>query len=176
MYRNINQQPVSDRGRGNPKQACLWSQGGLPRSLLLMIMLPFSLLEGDDSFSFTHPFSGFKFCVINHVSNPKLLSLISVICPMDTRQAHTVPYIELSHHLWDSLAPSVHTQPCNPVGPRKFCALPSECPALWQRQQPNMSVRHASSVVDVLCAQVIICQHVVSLLKAMHQICLISWY
>jgi len=70
----------------------------------------------------------------------------------------------------------VHTLLCNPVGPRQFCDLPSECPALWQRKQLNMSVRHASSIVDMLCAQVTICQHVVSLLIAMHQICLFAWY
>ena len=122
-------------------------------------MLPFSLLEGDDSFSITHPFSGFRFCVINHVSAPKLLSLISVTCPMDTRKAHTVPYNELCHQLWDSLAPSLHTLLCNPAGPRQFCALPSECLALWQRQQLNMSVCHTSSVVDMLGAQVTTCQH-----------------
>ena len=91
-----------------------------------------SLLEGDDSFPVTHPFSGFRFCVINHVSTPKLLFLISVTCPMDTRKAHTLPYNELCYHLWDSLAPSVHKLLCNPFGPRQFCALPSECLALWQ--------------------------------------------
>jgi len=76
-------------------------------------------------------FFGFRFCVINHVSAPKLLSLISVTCPMDTRKAHAVPYNELCYRLWDSLAPSVHTLLCNPVGPGQFCALPSECLALW---------------------------------------------
>jgi len=122
-------------------------------------MLPFSLLEGDDIFSITHPFSGFRFCVINHVSAPKLLFLISVIYQMDTRMAHTVPYNELYHHLWDSLAPSVHTLLCNPFGPGQFCALPSECLALWQRQQLNVSVHHAQSVADMLRAQVTTCQH-----------------
>ena len=96
-----------------------------PHSSLLMTMLQFSLLEGDDNFSITHPFPGVRFCVINHVSDPKLLSLISATYPLDTRKAHTVPYNELCHHLWDSLAPSVHTLLCNPVGPRQFCALPS---------------------------------------------------
>ena len=123
VYHNNNRQTVS------------------PRSSLLMTMLPFSLLEGDDSFSTTHPFSGFRFCVIYHVSAPKLLSLISVACQMDTRRAHTVPYNEL--YLWDSLGPSVHKLLCNPVGPGQFCALSSECLALWQRQQLNVSVRHA---------------------------------
>jgi len=118
----------------------------------------------------------FWFCVINHVSAPKLPSLISVTCPMDTRKAHTVPYNEFCHHLWDSLAPSVHTLLCNPVGPGQFCALPSERPALWQRQQLNMSVHHTSSVVDIRGAQVTTCQHVLPLLKAMHHICLFSWY
>ena len=47
---------------------------------------------------------------------------------MDTRKAHTVPYNSVS--------------------------APSECLALWQRQQLNMSVRHASSVVDMLGANV----------------------
>jgi len=117
---------VSDHGQGNPKQARLWSQDSLPQSSLLMTMLPFSLLETDDNFSITHPFPRFRFCVINHVSDPKLLSLISVTCPMDTRKAHTVPYNELCHHLWDSLAPSVHKHLCNPVGPGQFCALPNE--------------------------------------------------
>jgi len=87
-----------------------------------MTMLPFSLLD----------FSNFRFCVIKQVSALKLLSLISVTCPKDTRKAHTVPYNELCHHLWDSLAPSVHTLLCNPAGPGQFCALPSECLALWQ--------------------------------------------
>jgi hypothetical protein len=32
----------------------------------------------------------------------------------------------MSHNLWDSLAPSVHTHLCNPVGPGQFCALPNE--------------------------------------------------
>ena len=124
---------------------------------LLMTMLPFSLLEGDNSFSITHPFSVFRFCVISHVSAPKLLPLITVTCPMNTRKAHTVPYNELRRHLWDSLAPSVHTLLCNPAGPRQFCALPSECLALWQCQQLNVSVCHTSAVVDMLGAQVNIC-------------------
>jgi len=114
-----------------------------PRPSLLTTMLPFSLLEGVDRFSMTHPFSGFRFCVINHVSASKVPSLIGVTYPMDTRKAHTVPYNELCHHLWDSLAPSLHTFFCNPVGPRQFCALPRECLALWQCQQLNVSVCHA---------------------------------
>ena len=97
---------------------------------LLMTVLPFSLLEEEDSFSNTHPFSGYRFCVINHVSAPKLLSMISVPCQMDTRKAYTVPYNEVCHHLWDSLTPSVHTLLCNSVGPGQICALPSECLAL----------------------------------------------
>ena len=72
------------------------------------------------------------------------------------------PYNELCHHLWDSLAPSVHTLLCNLVGSGQFCALPSESLALWQHQQLNMSVHHASSVLP--------------LLKAMHCICLFLWY
>ena len=119
------------------------------RVILLMTMLPFSLLD----------FSGFRFCVINHVSAPKLLSLISVTCPKGTRKAHIVPYNKLWHHLWDSLAPSVYTLLCNPVGPGQFCALPSECVALWQNQQLNVSVCHASSAVDMLGAQVTTRQH-----------------
>jgi len=103
-----------------------------------MTMLPFSLLEGDDNFSITHPFSGFRFCVINLFSAPKLLYLISVTCPMDARKAHIVPYNELCHHLWDSLAPS-------------------ECLALWQRQQMNVFVRYASSVLDMPGAQHLSC-------------------
>jgi len=121
-----------------------------------MTMLPFSLLEEDDSFSITHPFSAFRFRVINLVSAPKLLSLISVTCPTDTRKAHTVPYNELYHHLWDSLAHSVHTLLCNPVGPGQFCALPSKCLAL-SRQQLDVSVYHASYVVDVPGAQHLAC-------------------
>ena len=68
-----------------------------PCSSLLMTMLPFSLLEEDNSFSITDPLSGFRFCVINDVSAPKLPSLVSVTCQMDTRKAHTVPYNELCH-------------------------------------------------------------------------------
>ena len=71
----------------------------------------------------------------------------------------TVPYNEICHHVSDSLSPSTHTLLCNPVGSRQFCALPSECLALWQRQQLNMSVCHTSSVVDMLGAQVTTCQH-----------------
>ena len=69
-------------------------------------------------------------------------------------KTHTVSCNELCHHLWDSLAPSVHTFLCNPVGPGQFCALPSECLAVWQHQQLNLSVCHASSVADMLCAPV----------------------
>ena len=47
----------------------------------------------------------------------------------------------------------------NPVRPGQFHALPSECLALWQRHQLNMSVCHASSVVDMLGAQLTTCQH-----------------
>jgi len=72
MYHNINQQAVSDRGQGNPKQAHVYGPKSLPWSLLLMKMLPFSLLEVDDSFSITNPFPGFRFFVINHVSAPKI--------------------------------------------------------------------------------------------------------
>ena len=122
---NVSQQQSAGSfrqwSRKSKTSTCLWSQDSLKQSSLLMTMLPFSLLEGDDNFSITHPFPGFRFCVINHVSAPKLLSVISVTCPMDTRKAHTVPYNELCHHLWDSLAPSVHTLLCNPVGPRQFC-------------------------------------------------------
>jgi len=52
------------------------------------------------------------------------------------------------------LAPSAHTPICNPVGPGQFCALPSECLALRQCQQLNVSVCHAPSVVDMLGAQI----------------------
>ena len=44
----------------------------------------------------------FRFCVISHVSAPKLLSFITVTCTMDTRKAHTVLYNELSHHPYTS--------------------------------------------------------------------------
>src|SRR5215467_9570345 len=56
------------------------------------------------------------------------------------------------------------------IVPRQFCALPSECLALWQHKNLNMSVCHASSVVEMLGAQVTTCQHV------MHYICLFSGY
>ena len=111
------------------------SQDSFPRSFLLMTVFPFSLLEGVDRFSITHPFSGFRFCVMNHVSAPKLPSLISITCPVDTRKVHTVPYNELCHHVWDSLT---------------SC----KCLALWKCQQMNVSVGHASSVVDMLGAHV----------------------
>ena len=148
MYHKNTQPTVS---QWSSTSTCLWSQDSFPRSSLLMTMFPFSLLEEADRFYTTHPFSGCGFCVINHVPAPELLSLISVICPMDTRKAHTVPY-NLCHHLWDSMAPCPHTLLCNPAGPRQFCALPSECLALWQRQQLNASVCHTSSVVDMLGA------------------------
>ena len=48
---------------------------------------------------------------------------------------------------------------CNPVGSGQFCALPSECLALWQHQQLNVSIRHASSLVDMFGAQLTTCQH-----------------
>jgi hypothetical protein len=64
-----------------------------PQPSLLMTILPFSLLEGDDSFSIPHPFSGFRFCVINHVSAPKQISFISVMYPMDKRKAHTMSFV-----------------------------------------------------------------------------------
>ena len=72
---------------------------------------------------------------------------------MDTRKAHTVLYNEFCYHLWDSLAPSLHTLLCNPVGPGQVCALPIKCLTLWQYQQLNVSVCHAS-VVDMFGAQV----------------------
>ena len=169
MYQNNNQQTQSPWSKKSKTSTCLRSPDRFPQSSLLMTMLPFSLLEGDDSFSITHPFSGFRFCVIYHVSTPKLLSLISVTCPMDTRKAHTVPY-NLCHHLWDYLASSVHDLLCNPVGPGQFCAPPSECLALWQCQQLNVSVHHASSVADMASTTVL------PLLKAMHHSCLLSWY
>jgi len=100
----------------------------------------------------THPFPGVRICVINHVSDPKLLSFISVTCPMDTRQAHTMSFVIIFGIFWYTLL-------CNPAGPGQFCALPSECLALWQCQQLNVSVHHASSVVDMPCAQVTTCQH-----------------
>ncbi len=151
VYHNNNQQCLTMVKEIQNKHIIM-----VPRqfSSLLMTMLPFSLLEGDDSFTITHPFYSFRFCVINHVSAPKLLSLITVTYPMNTRKAHTVPYNELRHHLWDSLAPSVHTLLCNPVGPRQFCALPFWCLALLQCQWRNMSVGHTSSVVDMLGVQV----------------------
>ena len=61
--------------------------------------------------------------------------------------------------MWDSLPPSVHELLCNPDGQAQFCALPSECLALWQRPQLCVSVHHASSVLDMPGAQVAPCQH-----------------
>jgi hypothetical protein len=69
------------------------------------------------------------------------------------------PYNEICYHVLDSLSPSKHTLLCNPVGSRQFCALHSECLALWQLRQLNTSVRHTSSVVDMPGAQVTTCQH-----------------
>jgi len=135
-------------GQGNPKQTHVFGTKTVFQSSLQMTKLPFALLD----------FSDFRFCVINHVSAPKLLSLISVTCPKHTRKAYTVPYNELCHHLLDSLAPSVYTLLYNPVGPRQFCALPNECLALWQSQQLDVSVCHASAV-DMLGAHVTTCQH-----------------
>jgi hypothetical protein len=120
-----------------------------------MPMFAFSLLEGVDRFSITHPFSHFRFCVINHVSAPKLLTLVSGY----KKGPFTVPYSELCHHLWDSLAPSVHTLLYTTAGPRQFCALPSECLALLQCQHLNLFVCQTSPVVDMLSAQVTTRQH-----------------
>jgi len=157
VYHNNTQHTVSPWSRKSKTSTCIWYQDSFPQSSLLMTVLPFSLLD----------FSGFRFCVINHVSALKLLSLISVTCPKNTRKAHTVPYNELSHHLWDSLAPSVYPLLCNPVGPGQFCALLSECLALWQSQQLNVSVCHASPAVDMLGAQ---STFILPLLKVMHHI------
>jgi hypothetical protein len=96
--------------------------------------------------------------------------VISVTCPIDTRKAHKVPYNELCHRLWDSLAPSLHTLLCNPVGPGQFCALPSECSALWPCQQLNVCTPR------IICSGHAWCQHVLLLFIAMHHICLFSWY
>ena len=150
----------------------IYGPKSFPQSSLLVTVLLFSLLQGDDSLSITHPFSGFRFCVINHVSAPKLLSFISVTCCMDTRKAHTVPYNQLiicailQHPLCTHFSViqlvrdnSLH-YPANVL--------------LWQRQQLNVSVRHASPVVDMLHAQATTRQHVLPLLKAMHHICLFS--
>ena len=40
-----------------------------------------------------------------------------------------------------------------------YFLVPSECLTLWHHQQLNMSVHHASSVVDMPGAQVTACQH-----------------
>jgi len=74
-------------------------------------------------------------------------------------KVHTVPYSELRHHLWDSLAPSVHTLLYTTVGPQQFCALPSECLALLRCQHPNLFVHQTSPVMDMLSTQVTTCQH-----------------
>ena len=156
---------------------CLWSQESFPQSSILTTMLPFSLLKGVDSFSITHPFSGFRFCVINHVSALKLPSLISVTCPINTRKAHTVPHNEFCHHLWDSLAPSLHKFLCNPVGPGQFCSLPSECLALRQCYQlKHVCTPHIICSGHAWCPGHYLSMSVLPLLKAMHHICLFSWY
>ena len=93
---------MSPWSRKSKTSTCLWSQDSFPWSPLLMTMFPYSLLEGDNSFSITHPFPGFRFCVISHVSASKLLSFITVTCTMDTRKAHTVLYNVLSHHPYTS--------------------------------------------------------------------------
>jgi len=102
VYHYNNQQTVSPWSRKSKTSIRLWSQDSFPWSSLLMTMLPYSLLEADNSFSITHPFSGFRFCVISHVSALKLLSFITVTYTMDTRKAHTVLYNELSHHPYTS--------------------------------------------------------------------------
>ena len=63
-------------------RTCLWSPDSFPWSSLLM-MLPFSLLEGDDSFCINHHFPSFRFCVINHVSAPK--TVLFVQCNMSNK-------------------------------------------------------------------------------------------
>ena len=71
------------------------------------------------------------------------------------------PYILIQWALSSSVGffgTTVHILICNPAGPRHFCALPSECLALWQCQQLNVSVCHASSVVSMFGAQVTTCQ------------------
>ena len=67
------------------------------------------------------------------------------------------PYSPIQWALSSSVAPSVHPPLCNPAGPTQFCALPSECLALSRHQQLNMSVHHATSVVDMLGAQHLSC-------------------
>ena len=123
---------MSPWSRKSNTSTCLWSQDS------------FSVFTDDNAggrWQFLYHTSYFRFQVLcNYVSAPKLLPLISVTYPMDPRKALTVLYNELCHHLWDSLAPS-------------------ECLALWQCQQLNTSVCHASSVVDTFGAQVTTCQH-----------------
>ena len=100
--------------------------------------------------------------------------MISVTCQMDIRKVHTVSYNELCHHLCDSLAPSVHTLLCNSVGPGQLCALTQ-----W------LSSSLATSAAECVCMSLIVCSghtwcylstSVLMLLKAMHHICLLSWY
>jgi len=65
------------------------------------------------------------FFAINHVSAPKLPSLISVTCQMDTRKAHTVPYNELCH-FWHPVCTHfsvIQLVMDNSVHYPSFCAL-----------------------------------------------------
>jgi len=151
---------VSDHGQGNPKQAHVYGPKTVCHSHLYWWQCFHFLCWREMIVSLSHILflvSDFVQLIMFQIQNHSLL--ISESCPMDTRNAHKVPYNELCHHLWDSLAPSVHTLLYNPVGPGKFCAVPSECLALWQHQQLNVSVCHTSSALDMLCAQVTTCQH-----------------
>ena len=136
-----------------------------------MTMLPFSLLEGDDRFSITHPFLGFRFCVFNHVSAPKLLSLINVTCPMNTRTEWG-----LSSSVEFFCTQCAHT---SLLSSSSWTIL---CTTQW------MSSSLAMLSAERVCMPRIICSghawspgHYLSasllpLLKAMHRICLVSWY
>jgi hypothetical protein len=74
---------------------------------------------GRREFLYHTSFSGFRFCVI---SAPKLLSLISVTCAMDT-QSHTMSFVLICGILW-------HPVYINFPVIQLVCALPSECIAL----------------------------------------------
>ena len=70
----------------------------------------------------------------------------------------------------------VHTLLCNPVCPRQFCALPSGCLELWQRQQLNVCMPHIICSGHAWCPGHYLTTSVLPLLKAMHHVCLFSWY
>jgi len=97
--------------------------------------------------------------------------LISVTCPMDTRKAHTVPYNELCHHLWDSFG--THFTHTSLWSSWSWTIL---CTSQWMSSSLATSAAERISMPCMICRGHAWCQHVLPLLIAMHRICLFAQY